>query len=250
MTDHVTIVVPLYNESHRWNDAYWRSMAAIPKVRWLFVDDGSTDNTSSLVTAFAPSADVQLLTLHTNQGKGSAVRQGMLTAWQDPGLAIGFMDGDGAFDTEDVKALIATLSDSVTVTQVDPPWDSVWGSRVALAGRDIHRRSSRHYIGRVIATAISHRLPGVPYDTQCGLKFFAPSAFLRECINDPFRTDWFFDVEILQRWIKLTGNPMRIWEQPLMHWHDVPGSKVTTRSGFQVAREVAFITRTNRSLAR
>lgn len=250
MTDHVTIVVPLYNEAHRWDPAYWRTLADLPTIRWLFVDDGSTDNTSDLVSVFTDSTHTQLLSLHTNQGKGNAVRQGMLAAWENPGRGIGFLDGDGAFDPQDVQDLVARLTDSKAPGGAIADWDSVWGSRVALAGRNIHRRSSRHYIGRIIATAISQGLPGVPYDTQCGFKIFAPTQALRHSIEDPFRTRWFFDVEILQRWIAFTGQPMRIWEQPLMHWRDVPGSKITSRSAFQVAREVAFIARTNSSLSR
>lgn len=250
MTNHVTIVVPLYNEADRWNEADWRELVSIPLVRWLFVDDGSTDNTHDLVTEFLKSSQAQLLTLQVNQGKGNAVREGMLVAWKDPGLGIGFMDGDGAFHRDDIQALVEILLHPDAISNHNGAWDSVWGSRVALAGRDIRRRSTRHYIGRVIATIISQGLSGVPYDTQCGLKIFSPSPQLLQCINRPFVTDWFFDVEILQRWIEASGRPMKTWEQPLMHWHDVPGSKITAKSGFKVAREIAYASRRNRTLPR
>lgn len=248
MQERITMVVPLFNEAGRWDTGYWRSMMGIPSTHWLFVDDGSTDNTNSIVTTFAKSDGAQLLTLAGNRGKGNAVRLGLLKALESPGLGVGFMDGDGAFHPDDVQAVLTTLLANGNANGRQEALESVWGARVALAGREINRRTSRHYVGRIIATAISQGLPGVPYDTQCGLKVFSPSSALHECLAQAFATDWFFDVEILQRWIRITGKPMRIWEQPLMHWRDVPGSKISLTSSVQVAREVTFITRGNARL--
>lgn len=248
MRDRVTMVVPLFNEADRWDADYWQSMIEIPRTHWLFVDDGSRDRTNSIATTFAETNGAQVLALDANQGKGNAVRLGLLKALESPGLGVGFMDGDGAFHPDDVRAALTTLLDERTHSASTDALECVWGSRVALAGREITRKTSRHYIGRIIATIISQGLPEVPYDTQCGLKVFVPSPALSECLTEAFVTDWFFDVEILQRWIRKTGRPMRIWEQPLMHWRDVPGSKVSMTSGLQVAREVTFIARGNARL--
>lgn len=250
----VSLVVPLFNESARWNHEYWEQLLEIEDVDWLFVDDGSTDQTKQIVERFTRRFGGNFLHLGSNLGKGNAVRAGMNHAIAQGSSNVGFVDGDGAFALQDVQS-IADRFLSLRSTRDDPGQlgvgdeiDSVWASRVALAGHDIVRRTSRHYLGRVIATLISTNLPNVPYDTQCGFKIFRVTRSLQSCLESPFKTKWFFDVEILQRWILLTGQPMNIQEIPLLQWHDVPGSKIRAQAAGRVAREVAFIARENQRL--
>lgn len=243
----VTVVVPLYNEEDRWQADYWRPMVAIPGTTWLFVDDGSSDRTPELVARFAEQTGVGTLSLGSNVGKANAVRAGLIQAMDDGTPGVGFLDGDGAFDVHDVTRIVADFRNRC-LTDDSSEFESVWSSRVALAGHHINRRASRHYLGRIIATLISPGIPDVPYDTQCGFKLFRSSGELTACLANPFSTRWFFDVELLQRWITLTGKPMRIWEVPLLSWHDVAGSKLSGRASIQVGSEIVRIMRTNRHL--
>jgi glycosyltransferase involved in cell wall biosynthesis len=248
----ITLVVPLFNESNRWDQAYWQELSELDGISWLFVDDGSSDTTAELVEPLKAAGRSSLLRLPENQGKANAVRSGLLAALDEQPDAVGFLDGDGAFDKRDIEAIYAAFVNKCLPTNtplvVPAAFESVWASRVALAGHDIQRRASRHYLGRIIATLISPGLPGVPYDTQCGFKIFRSSPTLRACLGTPFSTRWFFDVELLQRWLNATGSPMRIWEVPLLHWRDVPGSKISSRQASRIAREIAVIARTNRRL--
>jgi glycosyltransferase involved in cell wall biosynthesis len=240
------IVVPCYNESARWNTAYWTGLLALPDISWLFVDDGSTDDTATLISATAASDRAGVLLVAPNGGKAEAVRRGMLEAMDiaaDAG-AVGFMDADGAFNAADVQDLLTTFVQRTTVAR---PVDAVWSSRVALAGRDIRRSIRRHYIGRVVATFVSVGQDEIPYDTQSGLKLFSPSNDLRGCLQAPFQTRWLFELELLSRWHQATGAEMRIWEEPLNFWHDVPGSKITMRESFRVVRELILVKRQQRS---
>jgi hypothetical protein len=121
--------------------------------------------------------------------------------------------------------------------------DVVLGSRVRLLGRSIERRPSRHYIGRVAATAISIVL-GLPvYDTQCGAKLFRANGEVPALFREPFTTGWAFDVEILARLIRqraAAGASARaaLYEQPLRRWHDAPGSKVKPLDYLVAARDL------------
>jgi len=248
----ITLVVPLFNEAARWDGHYWEALTDLRDISWLFVDDGSTDSTVDLIEPLRALPNVSLYKLRRNRGKANAVRTGLREAIGSGCQGVGSLDGDGAFHRSDVAALTETFKASCAFTpnksSESHTWESIWASRVALAGRDIRRRASRHYIGRVIATVISTGLPGVPYDTQCGFKLFRSSRQFSACLEEPFTTRWFFDVELLQRWLIATGEPMKVWEVPLSHWRDVPGSKISTRSAGQIARELVFIGKQNRRL--
>lgn len=240
------IVVPLYNEAARWKRAYWQNMTALPETSWLFVNDGSTDRTMDAVNELTEADNVHALNLQVNVGKAEALRQGLQEASRSDSTALGFMDGDGAFDSGDVLRLVTEYRTHV----LNGPFDSVWSSRVALAGRDIARSLRRHYIGRIVATIVSQGWDRPPYDTQSGLKIFQPSPALDAALATPMTTRWFVDLEIQLRWEQASGRDLRIWEVPLMYWHDVPGSSLRGRALPSVVREVSAIKRLQRSVWR
>lgn len=243
------IVVPCFNEAGRWDAAYWDAMLAVEGVQWVFVDDGSTDGTAALLAETATRANVSVHRLSVNAGKAEAVRQGMeaVLAEGDVVEAVGYMDADGAFNVSDVQDILRVFRERTA-----PAGDAtaVWSSRVALAGRDIKRSTSRHYIGRIVATLVSIGQTQIPYDTQSGLKLFVPTEDLAACLATPFRTRWLFELELLSRWQGVTGARMRIWEEPLNFWHDVPGSKIRGSEAVRVLRELAVVKVEQRRLRR
>lgn len=241
MTAEVTIVVPCFNEESRWNAAYWREIAEVPGVGLVFVDDGSSDATLAAITRTCGETGADCIPLAINAGKGEAVRRGLLAALESGSAIVGYLDADGAFPAAEVVRL-AGMSRELLLRD-DREYDSLWSSRVLLAGRQIKRRASRHYVGRVVATAIApfHRYE--VYDTQSGYKLFRADGRLLRCLDRPFGTRWFPDVEILQRWTNLTGSPLRIWEEPVTGWYDVAGSKLDRSQYGQLARDVAHLYR-------
>jgi len=231
------LVVPCFNEAHRWRGEYWADLTNTDGANWLFVNDGSADQTPEILRALAQAPNVDFLDLQVNVGKGEATRLGMLWALDHTGRtfeSVGFMDADGAFRRADVERLICAFTDFVTERDVD----AVWSSRVALAGRDIRRSQVRHYVGRAVATFLSVGADPLPYDTQSGLKLFRPSHGLRACLDQPFLTRWLFEIEILARWKQLTGDSMLIREEPLEFWQDIAGSTITRRESARIVREL------------
>jgi glycosyltransferase involved in cell wall biosynthesis len=239
----LSLVVPCYNEARRFDAKAWAdALLRIDSLQLLFVNDGSRDETATMLARFvAEQPRARLLDLPKNQGKAEAVRQGMLAALDDGGEFIGFWDADLATPLDEVPRF-------VEVFRLHPELDMVLGSRVKLMGRNITRRASRHYLGRVAATAISNTLGLAIYDTQCGAKLFRNDAALREVISSPFVTRWIFDVELLARYIDVHRRQRetvaeRIYELPLMTWRDIEGSKVRAGDFFRAAIDLWKIER-------
>ena len=138
---------------HVQAQAFLDFLALRPSIRLLFVDDGSSDGTHDIqerVRASAPG-QVSVLRLPVNQGKGEAVRLGMLEGFRAGAGLVGFWDADLATPLDELGAFVSTL-------EAQPHKDIVIGARVALLGRHIDRKLYRHAYGRVFATAVSQLL--------------------------------------------------------------------------------------------
>lgn len=233
------IVVPCFNEESRWNRNYWNAMLQLPNVDWLFVDDGSSDKTPEILSQISANNNASFLQLKKNGGKGEAVRAGLnqvLTNGKSR-VGVGFIDADGAFAVSDVANMLQKFEEVLTANACD----ALWASRVQLAGRDIHRSASRHYVGRILASVFSYGVAPIPYDTQCGFKIFTTSTQLQEVLKKEFQTRWLFELEILSRWHVSTGRPLAVWEEPLHSWKEIGQSKITFREIRRVAVEVLRI---------
>jgi len=231
----IILIVPCFNEENRWNSEYWKSIGQISDLKLCFVDDGSSDGTSMQVAPLLIDSNHILLELPKNVGKAEAIRQGFNHIINEQAIGIGFLDADGAFPISDVEAQIGQFRKLSKLT-FNPP--SVWSSRVKLAGRFIERDLKRHYLARILVTLLAIRLKFTIYDTQCGMKIFPYSKDLGYCMQEPFRTHWFVDLEIFMRWRKQTGNDMNIWEEPLLGWNDVGGSKLSGRQYLTVLKDL------------
>jgi dolichyl-phosphate beta-glucosyltransferase len=218
------VTIPCYNEADRLKcDAFVDFVREHREVMFIFVDDGSTDETAQLLKSMSVSeaANIRFITLKTNSGKAEAVRQGTLSAIAYGAKYVGYWDADLATPLKAILEFLAELKNNSHLLLV-------MGARVQLLGRTILRNRYRHYLGRVFATAASLVLRMPVYDTQCGAKVFVASESVKLAFRDPFISRWIFDVEILARLVcRGNVNPhLAICEYPLMEWHDVKGSKI------------------------
>ncbi len=191
----------------------------------IFVDDGSRDGTADMLGDLAARlpgrADV--LKLGRNQGKGEAVRQGLIQALALEATVVGYVDADMATPVPEICRLMHILEEHGLA--------AVLGARLAILGHVIDRSPVRHYLGRVFATGASLVL-GLPiYDTQCGAKFFRVSPMMRGVLDDPFASRWAFDVELIGRIIQdmdgaAHGAASPVKEVPLRNWRDRGRSKI------------------------
>ena len=231
------IVVPCYNEGLRLPVDQFEQFLDNSQIYFVFVDDGSRDNTVERIESLrVKNGDrVVLLLSPVNRGKAEAVRLGINFALKQDAGYVGYWDADLATPLSEIPEFLAIFAQR-------PDLDMVFGSRVKLLGRQVIRRASRHYLGRVFATVASVTLRMPIYDTQCGAKMFRVCPETRALFAEPFLTRWIFDVELIARYIRQLQSPalasQRIYEFPLHSWEDVGGSKVKGVDFFVAIRDI------------
>lgn len=240
------VVIPCYNEATRLDPERVLALASVPDIVALLVDDGSTDETLTVLNGIADrsSGAVRVLRLPENMGKGEAVRMGLLHALRDGANVVGYLDADFSTPPAEMVRVLDALR--------DPNIDVALGARVRLLGRHIDRRPARHLLGRVFATASSLALDLPVYDTQCGAKAMRRTPRLEAALAEPFLSRWAFDVELIGRLSQATpADPSvpdgRIVEVPLAEWRDVGGSRM---SGADMAKAAVDLWRIARRLRR
>lgn len=239
------LIVPCYNEAARLDvPRFSEWLASESHVRMVFVDDGSRDKTMEVLNRLHAHFEgcTTVLQMKANGGKAEAVRFGVNEAIaQFQPEIVGFWDADLATPLEEIEEFLRIFDQN-------PRVEMVFGSRVKLLGRNVVRLPQRHYLGRIFATVVSYLLRMPIYDTQCGAKMFRVTPELRKAFEQPFRSRWVFDVEIMARFIQqFGGDPHRleriIYEYPLQTWVDVAGSKVRPKDFLTAFMDVVRIKR-------
>lgn len=237
------IVVPCYNEAERLDtQAFLAAVRADASLSFLFVDDGSRDDTRAVLQQLRAQQPEQLsvLALERNVGKAEAVRQGMLSAFDRAPKLVGYFDADLATPLGELGPMRAAFNDR-------PELLVVLGARVGMLGRDVVRSHHRHYLGRVFASMASLLLDLTVYDTQCGAKIFRKTAPIQSIFAERFCVSWTFDVELLARLAQLARDgviaPMArsALEYPLRSWRDVKGSKLGPGAALKAGAELALL---------
>jgi putative flippase GtrA len=231
------IVIPCYNEEVRLDVAAFEAfLASSTDVSLILVNDGSTDRTIDVLRRLEEGAGgrVRVIDQQPNKGKSEAVRVGVLAAIDAGARYAGYFDAD-------LATPLAAIPEFGEVLDENPQIDIVLGARVALLGREIDRKATRHYLGRVFATAASLVLDLPVYDTQCGAKLFRVGPRVRQLFERPFGSRWIFDVEILARYLAGQGDHRGLYELPLRQWTDVGESRVKARDFLRAGGEMAAI---------
>jgi dolichyl-phosphate beta-glucosyltransferase len=223
-----SVVIPAFNEARRLPPyleqivAYFDARAEPYEV--LVVDDGSSDGTVAAVEALAQEHPaIRVLRLPCNQGKGAAVRRGMLDA---EGIFRLFTDADGATPISELPRLEAALMRGA---------DVAIGSRALLGpGVAVVARPHRVAAGRVFSWMVNRLGVRGVADSQCGFKAFTAKA--ADHLFGRLVTRGFgFDVELL---LRAQAERYEIEEVPV-NWSDQPESKVgVLRDGPRMLGEI------------
>jgi dolichyl-phosphate beta-glucosyltransferase len=195
----VSIVIPAYNEARRLPGtlAGWRAFLETQPYTWelAVVDDGSTDQTA----AVADEAGATVIRLTPNQGKGAAVRAGVLHA---EGNVIACADAD-------MNVAPSHLAEALRLIEQ--------GADLVVGRRDLSEYAAAEGPVRLLAGGLVQLTRRVVVmsqirDTQCGFKVFrrdlARAVFSQTRINS-----FAFDIEVLFVALKKLG--ARVVEMPV-----------------------------------
>ena len=208
---HLSVIIPAFNESERIVStlnsvvSYLRAQTYIWEI--LVVDDGSQDDTASLVSRAAQDLEGIRLLRRDHFGKGWAVKAGMLEA---RGMYRFMCDADLAMPIEWLGAFLEKM---------DAGADIVIGSREIFGARRYDEPIYRHFRGRVFNWVVRAVAVRGFQDTQCGFKCFREDAADRLFIRQRAR-GMGFDVEILYLASKMGYS---VVEMPV-EWHHQAGS--------------------------
>ena len=220
----VVIIIPCYNEADRLDtNNFIDYLSQNTHLHFIFVDDGSTDDTNLIINQIISkfNSQVSLLKNKFNKGKAESVRLGVIESYKMNPDFIGFLDADLAAPIEEIDNLLKII-------KKDKTKEVVFASRIQLIGSEIKRNYFRHFFGRVFATVVSNILNLPVYDTQCGAKIFSRK-ICDDIFYEQFISPWLFDVELFARLLNVYGMERTIqmsYEHPVSKWVDIDGSKV------------------------
>ncbi|MFK7800346.1 MAG: dolichyl-phosphate beta-glucosyltransferase [Anaerolineae bacterium] len=222
----LTIVVPAYNEGKRLPATLPQIVHYISQqafgVEVIVVNNNSSDDTRQIADEFAADYSYIKVIDETRQGKGAAVKTGMLAG---SGEYLFIADADLSMPIGEVSRFLPPESGD---------YDVAIGSREAPGAVRYDEPEYRHIMGRVFNLIVRwFAVPGF-HDTQAGFKCFTHEAahqvFPKQTVDG-----WAFDVEVL--YIAQKQN-CKILEVPI-EWHYQPNSRINPlRSSYEMFVEV------------
>jgi len=217
MTISLSLIIPAYNEAARL-PPFLASVRKHLDGRYpacyevIVVDDGSRDALSEVLAPLAADwPELEVMRHSANQGKGAAVRTGMLAA---RGELLLFADADGATPIDQEVKLSRAMETGA---------DLAVGSRL-LAETDVTRRRSfvRGLAGRLFARFARWLLQVAVRDTQCGFKMFRREVG-RKLFSLGQESGYLFDLELL---VFAGRFGYRVAEVPV-DWAEIPGGHLS-----------------------
>ncbi len=229
----LSVIVPAFNEEEnlaanigKFND-YLRRQNYDYEI--IIVNDGSADGTKKIAEELAAeNKNLKLINNKKNQGKGAAVRQGLLSARGEYRL---FIDADNATSINHTDKIWAFFNNG---------YDIVIGSRNPRDAEGARQASPqpiwKRFLGicgnRVIQ---SLAVKGI-YDTQCGFKAFTKKA-AEKIMPETTINRWGFDVEILVI-AEIIGYKIAVIP---VRWINSPNSRVGIKGYFSSFLEIIKI---------
>jgi hypothetical protein len=184
----LSVIIPAYNEyvnlKKNFNKIY-NHLKKLKRFELIVAEDGSTDGSKELLSAFAKLKNVKVISRERRLGKGGALKEAIAIAQGD---VIGYIDADLSTPLTHVDEAVSKVLEGNKV---------VFGSRYE-EGSDADRTIIRFVASRTYNLIIKALFNSHVSDHQCGFKFWDGKYIKKEIrhIND---NSWFFDSEMLIR---------------------------------------------------
>ncbi|HHT19279.1 MAG: glycosyltransferase family 2 protein [Euryarchaeota archaeon] len=188
----IITIIPAYNEE--------KTIAKVVEaVKYysdvVVVDDGSTDQTSTL----AANAGAYILNHSENMGKGAALKTGLNYAINCDYSKIVLLDGDGQHDPQYIPRLLEGINGA----------DMIIGSR--FLGVNPQNMPLQRKFSNGITTRLIRFVTGYPItDSQCGFRAISKRA--APFFVDISYNDYVYESEVL---CKASKNKLKVDEMPI-----------------------------------
>jgi len=217
ISEKLSIVVPVYNEVTSIRDVfvYFQKLKTPIEIEWIVVDDASSDGTAEILREMSKKFGFQLLFQSRNQGKGAAVRAGLMVC---TGSLIMIQDADFEYSIFDIPKLIEPL--------LSENADVVFGSRFKKSSTQVHR--TYHYFINRFLTFLSNLLSGI-YLTDMETCYKVFRADLLKSMN--LKSERFgIEVELTAY---LAKSEARVYEVPIEYFPRsyLQGKKISWKDG-------------------
>lgn len=221
----VSLIIPIYNEAKHL-EVFLKSIDALTlcmEKELVIVDDGSKDESWSILESYPFASKVRLIAQGRNLGKGAAIHRGIREASGD---VIGVQDADFEYDPHDINRLLEPLLDGRA--------DVVYGSRFR-EGHQVHR--TYHYLVNRGLTLLSNLCSGLYLtDMETCYKFFRAD-ILKNILLESKRFG--FEPEITAKIARLK---LKVMELPISYFprNYIEGKKITWRDGVAALRHILY----------
>ena len=221
MIETLSVILPLYNEEKRLNNLFIKinkfKFLNKNKLEFIFVDDGSNDNSYFLIKNFINEnkkrIDVKLVSYKDNKGKGFALKKGIAKAKHDWIITV---DIDLSVKLEQIKI----WQKNKLISQ---KFKVYFGSRL-LAESKVKAKRDRKFIGFIfniiLRKILNSNLLNIK-DTQCGFKLYEKN-IAKKIFRRLTENGYIHDVEIL---ILLQKSKVLVKELAV-EWKHKHGSKI------------------------
>ncbi|MCB9798279.1 glycosyltransferase [Candidatus Nomurabacteria bacterium] len=185
----LAFILPLYNARHVLHDTFAHLKSFVQnsnvEVKLIFVDDGSSDGSFTLLQEFVREMPGNVVVLQNdhNRGKGYSIQKG-LSACQGIDY-VGFTDIDLPYTLDPVMLALTMMQEHGK--------DAVIGDRSLLEVKQysLYRKACTS-VFRILVPTLLKEFP----DTQSGIKFFTADA-ARHAFSKLLTHKWVFDIELL-----------------------------------------------------
>jgi glycosyltransferase involved in cell wall biosynthesis len=161
----VSVIVPIYNEENTIEIIHEAILSTGIPEEIIYVNDGSTDGTSKILSALGINQKIKVISHPKNQGKGAAITTGVENARCD---VVILQDADLEYDPREYNRLLAPFK--------DPAVQVVYGAR--FKQHTHHAFYLPHYLANRMLTFLTNLLFDCNLnDMETGYKVFRKSLF-------------------------------------------------------------------------
>lgn len=225
-----SIIIPVYNEEKRilktLNKILEYGLTKKIDFEIIVAEDGSTDNTVSIIKDFQQKNDqIKLISFKKRMGKGGAITNAIFTATKK---FVGFMDADMSAEPSEFDRLFKEISN----------YDIVIGSRLLRGNLPQITRPFYRSLFSLLYSKFFRTLFRIPiYDPQCGFKLFRRE-IVPKLFSELKTTQFAFDTELV---VKAYNLGLTVMEVPIIWNHDAASKISVLRQIKEMGRDMLSI---------